>query len=300
MNTAQWRITGGRRLTPAPFIVAGIVNLTPDSFSDGGQYIAEAAAMSRVRAVLDEGAHIVDLGPESTRPGAQDIGHDEEWRRLKPLLGQCLALRATNPENPSFCLSIDTFRAATAEAALGLHAGLGQGVAPVDIINDISGGLFDPAMDAVLAAHKPGYVLCHCPSRPFIMQREPCYDNVVDEVLNFFENRMASLVRAGLPEECIALDPGIGFGKNLEHCLSIFRALPRFAALGRPLYLGISRKSFIGALTGLPLEKRGPATAVAVALLAERGVQIHRVHDVEQAVAALTLARAFSKPIPQL
>lgn len=335
-----WRISGGRRLTPAPFLVAGIINLTPDSFSSAVS--AEVppgdleAALALARLHLEQGAHILDLGAESTRPGARDIGHDEEWRRLAPALGALLDLRAAlpcpaAPAAPPFCISIDTFRAATARKALTAQAGSRPGgclavkdfqtvVAaasaasapsssassaasaaaaasslPVDIVNDISGGLFDPEMDALLGACQPGYVLCHCPARPAVMQNRPRYKDVLDEVESFFVSRLSALVKAGLPEECVALDPGIGFGKSQEHNLALLRALPRFRALGRPLYLGLSRKSFLGGITGLPLDRRGPATAVAVALTAKLGATIQRVHDVGQAMAALKLALALSE-----
>lgn len=315
-------------MQPAPFLVAGIVNLTPDSFSDGGACALPEKALGRVRALLDEGAHIIDLGAESTRPGAEDIGHSEEWHRLEPVLRATLALRReaqpndaprasalceasvcpapscapARPKAQPFAVSIDTFRAETAAKALELHAALPEnasgagGALPVDIINDISGGLFDPGMDEVLAAHKPGFVLCHSPYRPKVMQDKPEYDDVVAEILHFFESRLAALVKAGLPEECVVLDPGIGFGKNLEHTRAICAAVPRFAALGRPLYFGISRKSFLGHLTGLPVAGRDAATAAATALLGAAGVEIHRVHRVADAVAALELA-AFFQPV---
>ena len=314
----HWMIMGGRRLTPAPFLVAGIVNITPDSFSDGGRFATEAKASDRVQQVVDEGAHMVDLGAESTRPGAEDIGHAEEWRRLEPVLRAALALRAqtrqqamqlerqqeraqTREQEPTpgtshpsadFTVSIDTFRAATAGAALALSDSSGGGC--VDIINDISGCSFEPEMVEVVASFKPGYVLGHSPARPDVMQHNPHYDNVVDDLLRYFTDRMNVLVRAGLPEACICLDPCIGFGKNLEHTLDIFAHLPRFAALGRPLYFGISRKSFLGRITGQPVDERGTLTQVAVALLAAKGVQIHRVHDVAATVATLKLVDSMA------
>ncbi|MDL2279152.1 dihydropteroate synthase [Desulfovibrio sp. OttesenSCG-928-G11] len=311
-----WRISGGRRLTPAPFLVAGIINLTPDSFSSlafsesgpgplraaGSQaaYGDLEAPLALARLHLEQGAHILDLGAESTRPGARDIGHDEEWRRLGPALQALLELRANlpcpaAPAAPAFCISIDSFRAATARKALEARSASRPDSPPADIINDISGGLFDPDMDALLGRYKPGYVLCHCPARPAVMQKAPRYKNVLDEVESFFVSRLAALVKAGLPEECVVLDPGIGFGKSPEHNLALLRALPRFTALGRPVYLGLSRKSFLGAVTGLPLEGRGPVTAAAVALTAKLGASVQRVHDVGQAMAALKLTLAMSE-----
>lgn len=363
----SWRITGGRLVAPAPFLVAGIVNITPDSFSDGGDSATPEAAMKRVRQVLDEGAAMVDLGAESTRPGANDIGQVEEWRRLRPVLEETLALRASfslrsgvcdrsspavissvaappaRPEaflpssahaahvlypvsahepgsassvhpasHPPFAISIDTFRART--AALALASGRAHSDAGADIINDVSGGAFDPGMDEVLAEFKPGYVLGHSPARPSVMQQCPHYDNVVDEVLHWFSTRMAALVKAGLPEECICLDPCIGFGKNLEHNLALCAAVPRLLSLGRPLYFGVSRKSFLRALLELggttrgqaplaapsasdahrqDMRRRDVASQAAIALLAQAGVAVHRVHQVAETMATLAIVRGF-------
>lgn len=306
LNSQEWRITGGRLLRPAPFLVAGIVNITPDSFSDGGDFLEPDAAMGRVRQILAEGADMVDLGAESTRPGAEDIGHVEEWRRLAPVLEETLALRESlqrkagdAPERPgglssgSFTVAIDTFRAETAAKALYFF-GSEQPGGPVDVINDISGAAFDPAMADVLASFKPGYVLGHSPAPPLEMQADPQYDDVVEELLSWFTSRMDHLVKAGLPEECIALDPCIGFGKNTAHNLAIIAAIPRFAALGRPLYFGISRKSFIGAVTGEAARKRDSSTQVVTAWLAHAGVAVHRVHQVAETVATLKIVRALS------
>lgn len=288
-----WKIRRGRIFTPAPFLVAGIVNITPDSFSDGGRYAEHEDAIARVRQMMAEGVHMVDLGAESTRPGARDIGPDEEWRRLEPVLEKTLALRddaekaKSESDVPVFAVSIDSFRAATAARAAEAGA---------DVINDVSGASFDPAMAEVLAQYQPGYVLGHSPARPDTMQQSPRYDNVVEELLRWFESRMALLVSRGLPEECICLDPCIGFGKTLAHTLDIIAAIPRFAALGRPLYFGISRKSFLGEITGLPVNERGGATQAATALLARAGVQIHRVHDTAETLATLAVVRAWPAP----
>ncbi|MDR2799779.1 MAG: dihydropteroate synthase [Desulfovibrio sp.] len=291
------RLGGGRLLDVDAFFVAGIVNLTPDSFSDGGLYAHPDAALGRVRAILRQGAFFVDLGAESTRPGCADTGQAEEWRRLAPVLEAVLPLRLArdepeSPAPPSFCLCVDTFRAGTAAAALGAHENI-PGVLPVDLINDISGGFLDPAMDETLAARKPGYVLGHCPIPPSRMSGRERYPDVADALLAWFSARLEALVRKGLPEDCVCLDPCIGFAKSDADALRIIAALPRFAALGRPIYLGLSRKGILGTLTGLPPEKRDAATAAACALLALAGVDIHRVHDVESCLAALKIAAAF-------
>lgn len=294
----SWRIRGGQVLTPAPFLVAGVINVTPDSFSDGGMFTAPGAAVARVREIIAQGAQIVDVGAESTRPGAEDIGHAEEWRRLAPVLEDTLRLRDSLPADgsgpPPLSVAVDTFRAKTAAKALDMAAGPDAPHLAADIINDVSGGSFDPAMDDVLAGCKPGYVLGHSPARPALMQQNPRYDDVVDELLHWFSSRMNALVKAGLPEECVCLDPCIGFGKTLEHTLAIIAAIPRFLALGRPLYFGISRKSFLGAVTGQAVHERDTSTQVATALLAQAGVAIHRVHQVADTAATLKLVRAFS------
>ena len=207
---------------------------------------------------------------------------------------------------PPFAVSIDTFRAGT--AALALAPGRDNPDAGADIINDVSGGAFDPAMAEVLAEFKPGYVLGHSPDRPAVMQRCPRYTDVVDELLQWFDSRMAALIKAGLPEECICLDPCIGFGKTLEHNLAICAAAPRFARLGRPLWFGVSRKSFLTSLlleeaghgpshgqTRPDMRERDMATQAAVALLARSGVAVHRVHQVADTVATLAVVRGMGK-----
>lgn len=303
-----WQTGGGRQLLSAPFLVAGIVNITPDSFSDGGCFATAEAASQRARSVVEQGAGMVDLGAESTRPGAEDIGHAEEWRRLQPVLQELLDWREEQRRNTfsaasaaaleapgpgAFSVAVDTWRAATAVKVLELRPKLGAD-AGAEVINDVSGGSFDPALPEALAQFKPGYVLGHSPARPAVMQQAPRYDNVVEELLAWFSCRMNALVRAGLPETCIALDPCIGFGKTLEHTLEIIAAIPRFLALGRPLYFGISRKSFLGAIAGRPVHERDSATLAATVLLARAGVRIHRVHQVSGAVDALKVAAALA------
>lgn len=295
-NTIQWRIAGGRLLTPAPFLIAGIVNLTPDSFSGNGA--APEAAGQAIRSQVEQGADIVDLGAESTRPGARDIGREEEWRRLAPAVRLAVEYRRSlrrNGHGRAFALSVDTYRAATAAAALAPVEDCGEGV---DIINDIAGGAFDPAMDEVLASFKPGYVLGHCPVRPAAMQLAPRYDNIVEELMGWFATRMAALVKAGLPEECICLDPCMGFAKNLEHNLAVIAAIPRLLSLGRPLFFGISRKSIIGDITDLPVAQRDTPTQVLTALLARAGVAVHRVHNVADTMYTLKMVRALTPYLP--
>ena len=272
----DWVCRGGREFGPAPFLVAGIVNVTPDSFSDGGLWQSPEAALGRCRELVHEGAHLLDIGGESTRPGADAVSPEEEFSRLREVAGVACTIGV-----PIF---VDTWRASTAAAALemGVHG-----------INDISGGTFDPAMAEVLGQYKPGYVLMHTPAPPKTMQAHARYDSVVDSVCFFFEENMARLVRAGLPENRIALDPGIGFGKSLEQNLEILRHIEKLHKFDRPLYIGVSRKTFLGELLHAPINGRDMPTHMATAVLASRGVYVHRVHDVTGAGAALCLASAL-------
>ena len=284
MSKAQWRIRGGRDIGSAPFLVAGIVNATPDSFSDGGLYAEPQKAVAHAARLAAEGAHILDIGGESTRPGAALVSGEEERSRILPVVRGALALRADDVPFP--VVAVDTWRADTAKAVLDAGA---------DMINDISGASFDPAMGDILAHYKPGYVLMHTPAPPATMQRHTGYADVAGAVLEFLERQMALLVRAGLPESHIALDPGIGFGKTPEQNLELMRQIGRLQTLGRPLYIGLSRKSFLGPLLGLPVEARDAATQTATALLFRAGVLAHRVHDVAGAVRALQLAEALAQ-----
>lgn len=278
-HDADWVIRGGRRVRPSPFCLVGIVNVTPDSFSDGGRFLEPEKAVAHGLRLLEEGADVLDLGAESTRPFAAPVSGEEELARLMPVLAE---IRRRRPEA---VLSVDTFKAETARQALEAGA---------DVINDISACLFDPPLLEVVTQFKPGYVLMHSQGRPADMQIAPQYDDVVETLLAFFESRMDMLVRAGLPEDRIVLDPGIGFGKNREHTLALLRALERFRGLGRPLYVGLSRKSLFGDLLDLAPGEREEATHLAVALLAARGVTCHRVHDVAGCARALRLVAAIT------
>lgn len=281
MNTGvnTWFLKGGKAFEPAPFGIMGIVNLTPDSFFDGGQHADMPSALQHARQLLEEGAHMLDLGAESSRPSAAAVSAEQEQERLLPVLA---ALRA---EHPNAILSVDTYHAATAASVLEAGA---------DIINDISACCFDPALLAVVAEHKPGYVLMHSQGKPDTMQQTPHYNNVVDEVLHFFERHLHRLTRAGLPEDRIVLDPGIGFGKYVQHNVELLKNLDCFFRLGRPLLLGISMKSFLGDMVGLPLHERHSATQVVTALLAQKGAAYHRVHHVAATRHTLALVQALA------
>lgn len=270
-----WRLGRGLSLDCGESRIAGIVNVTPDSFSDGGRHNDTAAAVAHGLALAEAGADILDVGGESTRPGAAPVPLETELARVVPVVA---ALAEALPGVP---LSVDTYKAGCAAAALEAGAA---------IVNDISACAFDPELLDVLATHRPGYVLMHSLGRPDAMQRDPRYDDVVEDILAFFEDKLAVLARAGLPEDRVAVDPGIGFGKRPEHNLEILRRLDRFLILGRPVYLGLSNKSVFGACLNLPVGERGLATAVASALCAGRGARIHRLHDVGQGRTALRLA----------
>lgn len=294
-----WRVggpDGGRVLRPDPFLVAGILNVTPDSFYDGGAHASRDAALAHGLALGRAGADMVDVGGESTRPGSDPVPEVVELDRVVPVVRELVRAFADPafaaapdggqglfpPAVPRPLVSVDTTRAACAAACIEAGAA---------IVNDVSALSADPGLADVLVQYRPGYVLMHSQGTPRTMQAAPAYDDAADEVLAFFERGLARLTAAGLPEEHVALDPGIGFGKRLSHNLELLRALPRFASLGRPVYLGLSNKSLFQGLFGLDVTARGPATMTATALCGVRGAHVHRVHDVAAARQALTLAR---------
>ena len=277
-RTVAWTIRGGRVLGPAPFLVCGIVNATPDSFYDGGAHDAPAAAVAHGQKLLAEGAHVLDIGGESTRPGAENVPAEAELARVLPVV-QGLTASA-----PGAVLSIDTTKAAVAAACLEAGAA---------IVNDVSACRFDPALTDVLVDQKPGYVLMHAQGEPRTMQANPRYGDVIDDLRAFFERHLSRLTAAGLPEDRVVLDPGIGFGKTLEHNLTIFRRIEELQTLGRPLYMGLSNKSWLSGLLGLAPGDRPESTRIATAILQTRNVRIHRLHEVAPAIQAFRLAEAM-------
>lgn len=277
---SDWFDARGRSIARhSSFGLMGIINVTPDSFYDGGRFFSVIAVLSHAEELLQAGCDILDIGAESTRPGALAIDATEEWHRLEPAL---VCLRQHLPEA---VLSVDTRRASVAAKAIAAGA---------TIINDISGCVYDTAMADVLAQYKPAYVLMHSKGLPENMQDKPRYDNVVEEINAFFEKQLNMLVRNGLPENRIALDPGIGFGKTLSHNLEIMRRMSEFLNFGRPLLAGISMKSFLGKLFHLPVQQRASATATTSALLFSKGVVWHRVHEPASVKIALELAEALN------
>lgn len=287
MDAGQgWRIRGNMTLPLNDFLVMGVINCTPDSFYDGGRFSRPDDAVQHGLALIRQGARILDIGGESTRPGAQAVSLNEERRRVLPVVrGLAEHAGRYSLDGQSVVLSIDTTKADVAEAALQAGA---------VIVNDVSASAADPAMLDVLVRHKPGYVLMHAQGTPRTMQMAPTYSDVVGQVASFFEQRMTQLTARGLPEQCIVLDPGIGFGKRLEHNLALLRNIHRFQQLGRPILIGLSNKSLWKDLLGLPPDQRGTVTQVATALLADRGVAVHRVHDVAKTVHTLQVVQSMT------
>jgi dihydropteroate synthase len=260
---------------PRPSVM-GVVNVTPDSFSDGGVNFDPGDAAASARRMLAEGAAIVDVGGESTRPGADGVNADAELRRVVPVL------EALEGEVP---FSIDTSKAEVARRALELGA---------ELVNDVSALRADPELAAAVAESGAYLCLMHMQGEPRTMQLDPRYDDVVSEVAAFLEERLGVAVAAGIAEERVCLDPGIGFGKTVEHNFELIRRLGELTALGRPVLVGISRKSSLGKLLGDPDATTGSVAASVGAAVAayERGATILRVHDVREHVEALTAARA--------
>lgn len=262
MNLKSWLSTPRR-----PAVLMGILNLTPDSFSDGGQFNDSQLAVDRALQMVAEGAEIIDIGGESTRPGAARISASEQIARILPAIS-AIARQTTAP------VSVDTTLSDVAESALDAGA---------QLINDISAGREDPAILSLVARHDAPVVLMHMLGSPATMQQSPAYDNVVQEVKTFLQKRILAAIDAGIAPERIIIDPGIGFGKNLNHNLSLLRHLSQLKGLAQGLLIGTSRKSFIGTLTNTPeAADRQFGTAASVAWSLAQGADIVRVHDVAE------------------
>jgi dihydropteroate synthase len=258
----------------APFLVMGIVNVTPDSFSDGGRFLRPDAAIAHGRELLAEGADLLDVGGESTRPGSLPVTAAEEIARTAPVVRE-LAGHGR--------VSIDTTKVAVAEAALQAGA---------RYVNDVSAFRFEPDLAGLVADARVECCLMHMRGEPRTMQEAPRYDDVVDEVKAHLEERMAFAVAEGVAEERIHLDPGIGFGKTVEHNLALLRRLGEIVAIGRPVVIGTSRKGFLGRLTGREVDERLPGTIATNVLALLEGARIFRVHDVAAVRDALTVTAA--------
>jgi dihydropteroate synthase len=252
----------------------GVVNVTPDSFSDGGLYLDADAAVAHGLELAEQGAEILDVGGESTRPGAAEVGETEELARVEPVVAG-LSKAAT--------VSIDTSKAGVARAALDAGA---------SIVNDVTALRHDPEMGALCAERGAGLVLMHMQGDPRTMQEGPVYDDVVEDVKGFLAERLEAAVGAGVAEERIWLDPGIGFGKTLDHNLELLRRLRELCELGRPLVVGTSRKSFIGKVDGSAVGDRLGGTIASSVLAAAEGADVLRVHDVAETAQAVRMASA--------
>lgn len=255
--------------TPA---VMGILNVTPDSFFDGGSYSDEQRAIDHVGHMLKWGANIIDIGGVSTRPGAQEISPELEWDRIGSVI------RTVRKEYPDTCFSVDTYHASVAEKALD---------AGIDMVNDISGGTFDSGMAALIGKWDVPYVIMHIQGRPGNMQQNPVYNNVVEDIKSFFEKQIKTFKNAGASN--FILDPGFGFGKNDDHNYTLLGNIHVFAEMGYPVMVGLSRKSMINRVLGIDVAEAMNGTSVVNAVAVMNGAKILRVHDVKEAVEVVKL-----------
>jgi dihydropteroate synthase len=280
MGETLWRIADRTVDLSARSLIMGVLNVTPDSFSDGGEFFGTGKAIEQGKKMAAEGAEIIDVGGESTRPGAEAVSADDEIGRVIPVIEQ---LRG----HISAFISIDTSKASVARAALDAGA---------TIINDVTAGRADPEMLALAAERKAGVILMHMQGSPRTMQTAPHYDDVVREVAYFFRQQYERALECGVDAMAIAFDPGIGFGKTVEHNLALLANLERLRVGDRPLVVGVSRKSSLGKMIGSnAMEDRLAPTIACTSLLRERGANVLRVHDVKENVAALRITEAFLK-----
>jgi dihydropteroate synthase len=263
------------------FVLMGVVNVTPDSFSDGGRYLEPGGAVRHGIELADEGATILDIGGESTRPGADPVDADEELRRVLPVIEGLVVAR------PEAKISIDTSKAVVAAEAIRRGA---------TMVNDVTALRGDPTMARVIADAGADCCLMHMLGEPRTMQLDPRYDDVVAEVKSFLEERLAFAIAAGIAEERVVLDPGIGFGKTIEHNLELLARLRELVAIGLPVMVGTSRKSFLGRLTGRAVDDRLAGTIASCVIAYEHGARVFRVHEVGPVSDALKVAAATVAP----
>jgi len=266
----SWKIKSSSIYIDRPLIM-GILNITPDSFYDGGKYFNYDKAIERGKEIEKEGADIIDIGGESTRPGSAPVSEKEEIKRVIPVI-ENLSKEIKIP------ISCDTYKSKVAEKALQVGA---------EIINDISGLRFDKNLIEVIKEHKPGLIIMHTKGKPKNMQKKPYYKDTINEIYNFFKKRLEYAIKKGISEKSIVIDPGIGFGKRLIDNLLIIKNLSKFKKIGRPILIGTSRKSFIGKLLNLPEEERLEGTIASIVISYINGAKIFRVHDVKEAKRAL-------------
>ena len=279
-NRRVWEFDGFRREAGGPPLLMGIVNVTPDSFSDGGRFFRTDTAVEQGMRLVDEGADILDVGGESTRPGSEPVSTSEELRRVVPVIEQLARLTAVP-------ISIDTSKSVVAEAALKAGA---------RIVNDISGLRFDDQMIDVCRRASCGVVCMHMQGTPQDMHVEPSYTDVVSEICDFFSERLRTLSNAGIPLERIAIDPGVGFGKTAQHNMKILSSVQQFQTLERPVLIGHSRKRFLHKVLGRPVDDRVFGTVGVSVALAQQQVDIIRVHDVAANRDAITAFFATLNP----
>ncbi len=270
-------IIGGRRFVfDTPYIM-GILNVTDDSFSDGGKYYSTENAVKHALEMIDDGADFIDIGGESTRPGAETISADEEIKRIIPVIENILK------EKPSTIISVDTTKSPVAETALQNGA---------KIINDISAFNFDPKIVDIVEKYDAAYVLMHMKGNPKDMQKDPYYDDVIKEIYNFLYNKLKILDDAGISK--IFIDPGIGFGKRVEDNFEILKRLEDFKSLGYPILIGTSRKSFIGKTLNLEVDNRDTATSVVESVAIKNGARVIRTHNVKNGVQVCKLLKQLT------
>jgi dihydropteroate synthase len=278
MGETLWKIAGRTVDLSAHAMIMGVLNVTPDSFSDGGEFFTTEKAVEQGKRMAAEGAQIIDVGGESTRPGAKAVSAEEELGRVLPVIKK---LRDSVPA----LISIDTAKAVVARAALEAGA---------SIINDVTGGRADPEMMALMAERRPAFIIMHMQGTPRSMQTAPHYEDVVREVADFFRQQYARALECGIDSMAIAFDPGIGFGKTVGHNLSLLANLAHLRIHDRPIVVGVSRKSSLGKMIGSDaMSDRLAPTIAFTAMLRERGANVVRVHDVKENVAALRATEAL-------
>ena len=283
MGGTLWKIAGRTVDFSQHALIMGVLNVTPDSFSDGGQFFTTEKAIDQGKRMAAEGAQIIDVGGESTRPGAETVSAREEMARVLPVIEQLQAAV------PAF-ISIDTSKAEVARAALEAGA---------SIINDVTGGRGDPEMMPLAAERGASFIIMHMQGTPQTMQTDPHYAGVVTEVADFFRQQYASALECGIDSMAIAFDPGIGFGKTVEHNLDLLSNLPRLRVHGRPIVVGVSRKSSLGKMIdSTQMSDRLAPTIAFTALLRERGANVLRVHDVKENAAALRVTERLLEAAP--
>ncbi len=277
MSSAVWSCRGRQLVATERPLIMGIVNVTPDSFSDGGSFFDASRAVAHALQLVEEGADIVDIGGESTRPGADAVDAGEECRRVLPVVEQVAA-------QSDVTISIDTMKASVAREALAAGA---------HVINDVSALTHDPEMSTVASDGRAGVVLMHRRGTPRTMQNDPCYDDVVAEVHEYLAERVEAARAAGIAKEALAVDPGIGFGKTVTHNVQLLASVKAWRVAGVSALVGLSRKRFIGDVTGASVEDRLAGSLAALVSCVLAGVEIMRVHDVAASVQAVRMARAI-------